>query len=210
VISVDLLQKYFQDLSTDQLRKYSALGPLYKYWNERINVISRKDIDHLYLHHVLHSLAIARFIHFPPASRILDVGTGGGFPGLPLAIYYPKANFTLVDSIGKKIKVVNEICREIECTNVSALNIRAEKLKPGFDFVISRAVSKMPQLSQMVKHLIRRNQAHKTAKGILALKGGNLDEELRDFNQKVKVIPLSDYFDEEYFNSKSIVYLQVK
>ena len=207
---VELLTKYFPDLSTEQVNKYSALGPLYKYWNERINVISRKDIDQIYLHHILHSLAIARFFKFPNGSRVLDVGTGGGFPGLPLAVFFPYVEFTLVDSIGKKIKVVKEICTEIECTNVNAIHTRAENLGFKFDYVVSRAVTSMPRFISWTRGLIEPGEHEGLKHGIIALKGGDLEEELRGLNPKPKIIPISGYFEEDFFATKKIIYLPVK
>ena len=204
-----LLLKYFPDLSSEQIQKFTALDPLYQYWNEKINVISRQDIKQLYLHHILHSLAIARFFHFPAKCRILDVGTGGGFPGLPLAIFFPEVQFTLVDSIGKKIMVVNEICKEIKCTNVNAVHIRAEKLESTFDYVVSRAVTNMPKFVSWVKPIINSGKHGKLAHGIIALKGGELNDELRAFKPDVKIIAVSEYFDEDFFASKKIVYLPV-
>ena len=207
---VDLLLKYFPDLSPDQVTKFSALGSLYQYWNEKINVISRQDINQLYLHHVLHSLAIAKFIHFRPECRVLDVGTGGGFPGLPLAIFFPKVQFTLVDSIGKKIKVVKEISQEIKCNNVNAIHVRAENLNSSFDYVVSRAVTKMPTFVSWVKPLITPGKNQELRNGIIALKGGDLDDELHKFAQKATIIPISTYFDEVFFETKKIVYRPIK
>lgn len=207
---IDLLLKYFPDLSSEQLSKFSALGPLYKYWNEKVNVISRQDIQHLYLRHILHSLAIARFIGFPSDCKVIDVGTGGGFPGIPLAIFFPEVKFTLIDSIGKKIKVVKEIVQEISCLNVEAENIRAENIKSKFDFVISRAVASMPVFIDWVKPIIRLNQQQKPGNGVIALKGGDLTLELSKFSEKANIISISDYFEEDFFASKKIVYLPIK
>ena len=206
----DLILKYFPDLTSDQISRFSALDSLYRYWNERINVISRKDIDHLYLRHILHSLAIGKFFHFPANSQVLDVGTGGGFPGIPLAILFPEVNFTLADSIGKKIKVVNEIKEELNCNNVKAVHIRAEKLKFRFDFVVSRAVTNMPRFVDWVKPLLKTNSKESFRNGIIALKGGDLDEELKNLGGLKSIISISDYFEEDFFASKKIVFLRFK
>ena len=207
---LDLLIKYFPDLTSDQIRKFSALGSLYSYWNERVNVISRQDLKNLYLHHILHSLAIARFINFASNSKVIDVGTGGGFPGIPLAILFPDVKFTLVDSIGKKIKVVQEIAKDINCNNIDTKHIRAENINLKFDYVVSRAVTRMPQFVKWVNPLIRVNSHHKPNNGIIALKGGDLKEELREFHPEVDVISISEYFEEDFFASKKIVYLPKK
>ena len=210
MFKVDLLLKYFPGLSKEQISKFSALGSMYKYWNEKINVISRKDIDQIYLRHILHSLAIARFIHFPENCKVLDVGTGGGFPGIPLAIFFPEVQFTLVDSIGKKIKVVNEISKEISCHNITAKHIRAENLDSKFEYVVSRAVTSMPRFLNWVKPLIVPGKDQGFEHGIIALKGGDLEEELKGLNPELKIIPISSYFGEDFFALKKIVYLPIK
>jgi len=204
---VDLIFKYFPGLDPDQINKFSALDHLYKHWNEKINVISRQDIGHLYLRHVLHSLAVAKFISFPAGSRVLDVGTGGGFPGIPLAIMFPCSSFTLVDSIGKKIRVVNEISVELDLKNVQPVHARAGDLKGDFDFVACRAVAGMPVIVKWVSHLVGKGKNNVSQKGIIALKGGDLEEELGTLNEKVRIIKVSEYFEEEYFATKKIVYL---
>lgn len=206
---LDILPKYFPGLSEEQKEKFRKLGPLYQYWNERINVISRKDISHLFIRHILHSLAIAKFIQFPADCRILDVGTGGGFPGIPLAILFPEAEFTLVDSVSKKIKVAGEISKSIECNNIQTIISRAENLNSEFDFIVSRAVTAMPRFTEWVSPLIRLNNNINPAPGIIALKGGDLKQELGNLYPRATIIPVSKYFEEDFFKSKQIVYLPV-
>ena len=201
-----LILKYFPNLTDDQIQKFKELEVLYKEWNSRINVISRKDIDDLYLKHVLHSLSIAKFISFKKNTSILDVGTGGGFPGIPLAIIFPDCNFLLVDSINKKINVVKEISNTLKLTNVSYNAIRVEKLKTKHDFIVSRAVTRMNKFRNLVKGLISNKNDNKIKNGIIYLKGGDLTDEMMNINhQKVNI---SDYFDEEFFETKKIVYLE--
>ena len=201
-----LILKYFPNLTDDQIQKFKELEVLYKEWNSRINVISRKDIDDLYLKHVLHSLSIAKFISFKKNTSILDVGTGGGFPGIPLAIIFPDCNFLLVDSINKKINVVKEISNTLKLTNVSYNAIRVEKLKTKHDFIVSRAVTRMNKFRNLVKGLISNKNDNKIKNGIIYLKGGDLTEEMMNFkHQKVNI---SDYFDEEFFETKKIIYLE--
>ena len=201
-----LILKYFPNLTDDQIQKFKELEVLYKEWNSRINVISRKDIDDLYLKHVLHSLSIAKFISFKKNTSILDVGTGGGFPGIPLAIIYPDCNFLLVDSINKKINVVKEISNTLKLTNVSYNAIRVEKLKTKHDFIVSRAVTRMNKFRNLVKGLISNKNDNKIKNGIIYLKGGDLTEEM--MNIKYQKVNISDYFDEEFFETKKIVYLE--
>ena len=201
-----LILKYFPNLTNDQIQKFKELEVLYKEWNSRINVISRKDIDDLYLKHVLHSLSIAKFISFKKNTSILDVGTGGGFPGIPLAIIFPDCNFLLVDSINKKINVVKEISNTLKLTNVSYNANRVEKLKTKHDFIVSRAVTRMNKFRNLVKGLISNKNDNKIKNGIIYLKGGDLTEEM--MNIKHQKVNISDYFDEEFFETKKIVYLE--
>ena len=182
------------------------LGDLYQDWNKKINVVSRKDIDELYLRHVLHSLGIAMVISFRPGARVLDVGTGGGFPGIPLAILFPDTHFTLVDSIGKKIRVVQEVAEGLGLSNVTALNMRVEELQDKFDFIVSRAVAAMPTFVHWVKGKVKKESVHPLKNGILYLKGGDLSEELKGF-PRARIYKLSDYFKEEYFTTKVVVHL---
>jgi len=206
---MESLLQYFDNLTNIQIVQFSKLEKLYKSWNSKINVVSRKDIDDLYIKHVLHSLGIAKVIEFKPKSRILDIGTGGGFPGIPLAIVFPESNFYLVDSIGKKIKVVQEIANELGLKNVRAEHIRAEEVKGRFDFIVSRAVTKMEVFVPWTKKKIAKKQNHELKNGILYLKGGDLEEELQNF-PKATIFDLSDYFKEEFFQTKKIVHLPLK
>lgn len=203
---MDRILNYFPHLSIAQKEQFSQLGPLYAGWNERINVISRKDIEALYLRHVLHSLGIAKVQDFLPGARVLDIGTGGGFPGIPLAIMFPETKFLLVDSIGKKIKVVGEIARELELENVEAIHGRAEKQKGQFDFIVSRAVTNMTDFVKWTRGKFLKENRHTLPNGILYLKGGDLQEELKPF-QKARIYSLSDYFEEDFFETKKVVYL---
>jgi len=204
---VDILLKYFPELDPIQIDRYQKLENLYQNWNEKINVLSRKDMDKLYERHVLHSLSIARFHSFANHTQILDVGTGGGFPGIPLAILFPTCKFTLVDSIGKKINVVNGIIEALRLENTIALNARAETLPSKYHFVVSRAVTAMPKFIPWVKNSFRKDQSGKLKNGIIALKGGDLINELKPFQNNYKIIDLKDYFEEEFFATKKIVYL---
>lgn len=206
---MELITTYFTDLSENQISQFSKLEELYKYWNSQINVISRKDIDELYLRHVLHSLGIAKVQQFNPGSRVLDVGTGGGFPGIPLAILFPETDFYLVDSIGKKIKVVNEVAVAIGLKNVKAEHTRAEKVKGEFDFIVSRAVTNMNDFVKWTRKKVAKKQHHELANGILYLKGGDLTEELANF-PKARLFNLSDYFTEDFFETKKVVHLPLK
>lgn len=204
---MDKIVKYFPDLTERQREQLAALLPLYEEWNAQINVISRKDMDHFYEHHVLHSLAIAKAVRFKPMAEVLDLGTGGGFPGVPLAIMFPDARFTLIDSIGKKIKVVSDVIDRLGLANTKALQIRAEQLDGEFDFVVSRAVTTLPEFVPWVKGKISKTQYHTLHNGILYLKGGDLDAELAPFRKKVRTWNIGDWFDEEYFETKKVIYL---
>jgi 16S rRNA (guanine527-N7)-methyltransferase len=203
---MDLIQKYFQQLTELQKSRFECLGALYESWNAKINVVSRKDIDQLYLKHILHSLAIAKYIQFEPGSKIMDVGTGGGFPGIPLAIMFPESEFLLIDSIGKKIKVVEEICKEAGILNCKAVKVRADEVKEKFDFVVSRAVTSLPVFIGWVKNSISKKSQHYLPNGVLYLKGGDLSSEL-NIPYKSDVISISNYFEEPFFESKKIVHV---
>jgi len=201
--------KYFPNLTPEQITLFERMGPLYRDWNEKINLISRKDIDSLYEKHILHSLAIAKIIDFRPGTRLLDVGTGGGFPGIPLAILFPTSQFVLVDSIGKKIKVVQAVAEELELKNVTAIHGRVEAVKEEFDFVISRAVTTFPAFVGLVKKNISRKPQNALPNGIIYLKGGDLQEEIKDFKRLIEVTEISNFFSEPFFETKKVVYLPV-
>ena len=202
-----IIEKYFPKLTDKQKQQFAQLGELYATWNAQINVISRADIDNLYEKHILHSLAIAKVVDFKDFTEILDVGTGGGFPGIPLAILYPNCQFLLVDSIGKKIKVVNEIASALGLENVKAEQMRAELVEGEFDFVVSRAVTRLLPFYGWVKGKININNYNKYKNGILYLKGGDLKEELKELGKKSRVFELSDYFTEEFFETKMVVHV---
>ena len=206
---MELVLKYFPDLSEDQIQKFKQLESLYQDWNMKINVVSRKDIDELYLRHVLHSLGIAKVILFNDGSRILDVGTGGGFPGIPLAILFPECNFHLVDSIAKKLKVVDEVVEGLGLTNVITTHSRVEAIDGTYDFIVSRAVAAMPTFVHWVKGKIAKQQNHELKNGILYLKGGDLSEELKDY-RTTTIYNLIDYFSEEFYETKKVVHLPLK
>ncbi len=199
--------KAFPSLTATQIEQFQALLPLYKEWNDKINVISRKDIDNLYAHHVLHSLAIAQYIRWKPGTQILDFGTGGGFPGIPLAIMFPECNFKMIDGTGKKIKVVNAVAQAIGLKNVEAVHIRGEEEKGKFDFVVSRAVMPLPDLVKIVRKNISTSQRNALPNGLICLKGGNLVAETQPFKNKVQLTPISQWFDNEWFNDKHLIYL---
>ena len=201
--------KQFPDLSDNQILQFQKLQSFYEDWNAKINVISRKDIDELYTRHVLHSLGIAKIIEFRPGSKIMDVGTGGGFPGIPLAILHPEVDFYLIDVIAKKIKVVNEVAASLGLKNVKAEQKRAELVKQEFDFIVSRAVTNMPDFVNWVDDKVAKKQNHELANGILYLKGGDLAEELKDF-PKATEYNLSDFFTDEFFETKKVVHLPLK
>ena len=203
---MNLILKYFPSLTSRQIDQLSSLLPLYKDWNSKINVISRQDIDELYLRHVLHSLAIAKIIQFKKGSVILDVGTGGGFPGIPLAILFPDSNFHLVDSINKKLKVIDAVVKDIGLKNVKTTHARAEELTDKYDFIVSRAVTSMPIFVAWVKNNVSSTSFNDLRNGILYLKGGDLDNELKAF-PNAKIYELSNYFEEDFFETKKLVYL---
>lgn len=205
--SAELLFHYFPDLSDTQKNQFAKLYDLYKDWNEKINVISRKDIDNLYINHALHALGIAKVISFKPESRILDVGTGGGFPGIPLAIFFPEAHFHLVDSIGKKITVVKGVADALGLKNVKAEQIRAEQIKGEYDFIVSRAVTRLKEFYGWIHNKVKKKSAHELYNGILYLKGGDLDEELAELKKPYQLFELADYFNEPFFETKKIVYV---
>lgn len=209
MVSVDIIFKYFPKLSEDQKDKFTQLFELYEDWNSQINVVSRKDFDTFYEKHVLHSLGIAEVIQFQNGTDVLDVGTGGGFPGIPLAILFPETNFFLVDSIGKKIKVVEEVKNALSLENVFAGNKRAEDLTQQFDFVVSRAVTQMPKFIPWVAKKFKKKGINGYPNGIFYLKGGDLTDELKGINRYKEVIELSDYFEEEFFETKKVVYIDM-
>lgn len=201
------IQKYFPDLSKLQISQFEKLGLLYEEWNSKINVISRKDISELYIRHILHSLAIAKFINFKDNSTIIDIGTGGGFPGIPLAIMFPNVHFTLVDSIRKKITVVEAVKDSLELKNVTALTSRAENIKnKQYDFIVSRAVTNFTDFLKISSKLIQKKSSNNIPNGIIYLKGGDLNEELKDFMKNIKMVNISDYFSEDFFETKKIIY----
>ncbi|QXP51755.1 16S rRNA (guanine(527)-N(7))-methyltransferase RsmG [Cellulophaga sp. HaHa_2_95] len=208
-MDVNILVNHFPDLTEDQKRQFVLLADLYKDWNMKINVVSRKDIDELYLRHVLHSLGIAKVHQFLPGSSVIDVGTGGGFPGVPLAILFPETHFTLVDAIGKKIKVVDEVVAGLGIKNVTTINDRVENVKGKFDFIVSRAVAAMPTFVHWTKGKIKKDSLHERKNGILYLKGGDLSEELQGY-KTVELFDLSDFYDYEFFETKKVVYLPLK
>ena len=209
-MTFDLILKYFPDLTSQQQQQYRQLPELYNFWNNQINVISRKDIDSLFERHVLHSLGIAKVVSFLPGENILDVGTGGGFPGLPLAIMFPDTQFYLVDSIGKKIKVVNEVAKAIGLKNLKAEHIRAEQAPGKFDFVISRAVTQLKDFYPWVRGKFNPNSKNTLPNGILYLKGGDLQQEIVESDLAVQQFHLKDYFAEEFFETKQVIYIKGK
>jgi 16S rRNA (guanine527-N7)-methyltransferase len=202
-----LICSYFQGLTPLQIEQFSKLEELYTDWNSKINVISRKDMEHFYIHHVLHSLGIAKVMEFSPGTKVLDIGTGGGFPGIPLAILFPDTHFHLVDSIGKKITVVKDVVKQLKLSNVEAQQARAEELIRKYDFVISRAVTRMANFYPWVKNKIRKEEFNEFQNGILYLKGGDVDEEMEELNKSYVVYHLDDYFLEEFFETKKVIYL---
>ena len=205
--TADLIFSYFPALTDHQRKQFSKLFDLYSEWNNKINVISRKDIDNLYVNHVLHSLGIAKTVSFKPDAHILDVGTGGGFPGIPLAILFPETKFHLIDSIGKKITVVKNVAEGIGLKNVNAEQIRAEQIKGEYDFVVSRAVTRLKEFYSWVHNKVKKQSRHELYNGILYLKGGDLDEEMQELKKPYQIFELSDYFKEEFFETKKVVYV---
>ena len=206
---MELITKYFPGLSTIQLDKFERLEALYMEWNSRINVISRKDMEHFYERHVLHSLGIVKVQQFLAGTRVLDVGTGGGFPGIPLAIMFPDTQFVLVDSIGKKIKVVQEVAQAAGINNITAIHTRAEDVKQKFDFVVSRAVTVLPDFIKWVENKITKESRHEIKNGILYLKGGDLEAELTPLRNKYQIFNLNEYFNEDFFETKKVVYVKL-
>lgn len=206
-MQIDIIKKYFKDLSDKQIKQFSLLYDLYQDWNAKINIISRKDIDNLYEHHVLHSMAIAKLIHFKAGTTILDFGTGGGFPGIPLAILFPEVSFKMIDGTGKKIKVATEIGKDIELRNILPMHMRGEEEKDKFDFIVSRAVMPLPNLIKIVRKNISKEQHNALPNGVIVLKGGNLKEETKSFKKIIEKIELTQWFEEEWFKDKYILYL---
>ncbi len=206
-LGVQVIFDHFPELNEKQKVQFQALDAVYKDWNEKINVVSRKDIDELYMRHVLHSLALAKHTQFADQTKVLDIGTGGGFPGIPLAILYPNCTFLLVDSIGKKIKVVNEVAQAISLTNIEARHMRAEDVKGKFDFIVSRAVARTKMLLDWSNRLIQSNDHATQANGYLLLKGGDLDEELKELKRSYSQTDISEYFSDPFFETKKIVYI---
>tara|TARA_B110000467_G_C18266369_1_gene449526 strand:- start:374 stop:1021 length:648 start_codon:yes stop_codon:yes gene_type:complete len=207
---ITLIVKYFPELTDLQKEQFAQLKPLYEEWNAQINVISRKDVDSLYERHILHSLSIAKFISFNKGAKIMDLGCGGGFPGIPLAILFPEVSFTMVDSIGKKIKVVKEISTAIGLQNIQAHHMRAEQLDDSFDFIITRAVASMIDLVKLTRKQYLNANKHTIDNGIIALKGGDLTTELASWGNRKTLVNLSDYFEEEFFETKKIIHVAVK
>jgi len=205
---MEIIKKYFPDLNSTQTDQLAALGRLYREWNAKINVISRKDIDQLYERHILHSLGIAKVIRFKPGTRIMDVGTGGGFPGVPLAVLFPETEFLLIDSIAKKIKVVEGVAAGISLKNVKAVQGRAEEVRDKFDFIVSRAVTAFPQFVSLVGSRVSNSQKNEMPNGILYLKGGDFEEELLPFKGRIKIFELSSCFSEEFFGTKKVIHLK--
>ena len=206
---MEIIRKYFPNLTEDQISKFGQLDELYHDWNAKINVISRKDIDNLYEHHVLHSLAIAEMIRFKPGTKVMDLGTGGGFPGIPLAIMFPETTFHLVDSIGKKIKVCQEVANALQLKNVTTQWCRAEEIKDKYHFVVSRAVMPLADLVKIIKKNISTEQINALPNGIICLKGGELEKETLPLKKQTEIYPLTDYFEEPFFETKKIVYTQL-
>ena len=204
---MNVIQKYFPQLSAEQQQQIALLDELYRDWNAKINVISRKDIDNLYLHHVLHSMAIARIVNFKPGTRILDFGTGGGFPGIPLAILFPECQFKLIDGTGKKIRVAQEVCNAIGLKNCQPTHLRGEDEKDKYDFIVSRAVMPLPDLVKLMRKNISKQQQNALPNGVICLKGGDLQAELQPYHKIVEATEISQFFSEEWFKEKYVIYL---
>ena len=200
------LKKYFPNLSQDQLEKFMRLVPIYKDWNSKVNLISRRDIENLFTNHILHSLSIVKIIEFESSTSVLDVGTGGGFPGIPLAIFFPNVKFTLLDSIGKKIKVVESVYKDLSLSNVTAINDRVENHFDKYDFILSRAVAKMDKFYSLVNKNFNSKSINEIPNGIISLKGGDLKDELKDFKEK-KIFDISEFFTDDFFKTKRVVYV---
>ena len=200
------LKKYFPNLSQDQLEKFTRLVPIYKDWNSKVNLISRRDIENLFTNHILHSLSIVKIIEFESSTSVLDVGTGGGFPGIPLAIFFPNVKFTLLDSIGKKIKVVESVSKDLSLSNVTAINDRVENHFDTYDFILSRAVAKMDKFYSLVNKNFNSKSINEIPNGIISLKGGDLKDELKDFKEK-KIFDISEFFTDDFFKTKRVVYI---
>ena len=208
MITFESVQHYFPNLSSEQINQFNLLYSIYKEWNAQINVISRKDEENFYLHHVLHSLAISQIIDFKPGTKILDIGTGGGFPGIPLAILYPETEFTLVDSIGKKIKVVNEVSRVLAVKNVTGIHERVEKIPGRFDFIVSRAVAPLSDLLFWTKDKLNSDSFNDLPNGWICLKGGDLSDELTKVKKHIRTYDISEWFQEEFFETKKLIYVR--
>lgn len=206
-MTAEIIQKYFPQLSDEQRQQFDALDALYRDWNTKINVISRKDIDQLYEHHVLHSLAIAKIINFRPGTRILDFGTGGGFPGVPLSILFPECQFKLIDGTGKKIRVAQEVCNAIGLKNCQPTHLRGEDEKDKYDFIVSRAVMPLPDLVKLMRKNISKQQQNALPNGVICLKGGDLQAELQPYHKIVETTEISQFFSEEWFKEKYVIYL---
>jgi 16S rRNA (guanine527-N7)-methyltransferase len=206
-MNAEIIYQYFPSLNDTQLQQFAALGELYRDWNTKINVISRKDIDQLYEHHVLHSLAIAKVINFRPGTRILDFGTGGGFPGVPLSILFPECQFKLIDGTGKKIRVAQEVCNVIGLKNCAPTHLRGEDEKDKYDFIVSRAVMPLPDLVKLMRKNISKTSTNALPNGVLCLKGGNLQAELQPYHKIVETTEISQFFSEEWFKEKYVIYL---
>ena len=208
-MTADIIRKYFPELSEEQQRQFDALDALYRDWNAKINVISRKDIDNLYEHHVLHSLAIAKIVNFRPGTEILDFGTGGGFPGVPLAILFPECRFKLIDGTGKKIRVAQEVSQAIGLKNCEPTHLRGEEEKGKYDFIVSRAVMPLPDLVKIVRKNVSKTQRNALPNGVICLKGGDLHAELRPYAKIVEATDISTFFKEEWFKEKHVIYLPI-